>query len=421
MNAATPFDEVDLETWRARVAKTGRDRAALTHASLEGIEIEALYDRTPGPLSVPPRAGGTWTCIQTLPAAPERAAAVVAKLADAQVDGVWIEGPSVATILAALPRGLAAHVDAGERGGDAPPRATAWLHDPCAPGMPRTSATAAVEAALARQTPRSVRTWLCDGAVWHDAGATAVDEIAIVLAALLGALRRMGDRGISAGEASSTLLMRVGLGGDVLVDVAKIRALRGLWHACAHHLGVATAAIPVFARTGRRLRSRYDADTNLVRATLELFAAATAGADALVVEPHQPEDAGDGAHRWARNLAHLMRHESHLDAVDDPFAGAWAVESLTRSLAQAAWARVQALEATGGLWAAVDRGDVQRDVAAAAHRRRIAAATGTHPIIGVSRFPPKGRASPDVVVPTAAAGFGPLDLCAPFEAEGGAR
>lgn len=406
------FDDVDLDTWRAKLERDGRSAASLTHAGLDGIDVEALYDRVPArPVVVPPRAG--WACLQVLPAAPAQALAVARALPSAQVEGVWIASSDAAAIVAGLPAGLAAYVE----GDGVVPGATACVVDPCAPFGG--SAVRRIDAAIERAAARPLRTWLCDGTPWHDAGATAVDEIACVLAGVIGALRGIEARtGASPSEAAPALLMRVGLGGDVLVDVAKLRALRGLWHACAGELGIDTAAIPVHARTARRVRSRLDADTNLVRATYELFAAATTGVDAIVVEPHDG-GAADGSHRWARNLVHLMRHESHLGRVDDPFGGAFAIESLTRALADAAWRRVQEIERDGGLAAAVDAGDPQRRAAAAAGRRRAAIAAGTHPLVGVSKYaPPPPRETP--TVPDDA--FGPVDLCAPYEVvAGGAR
>lgn len=403
-----PFAEVDFDTWRARVEKDGRSLAALRHAGLEGVELEPLYDRLPArPLPVPPRARAQWACLQALPREPARAAAVAHRLVDVQIDGVWIEGSDAAAIAGTVSAGLAVFAES-----DAAPVGTpaAWGSDPWRPVA--ADVAGHTEAALARAVDRSTRTWFCDGAAWHDAGATAVDEVAIVLAGALGAIRRLSDRGVSADQAAGRLLLRVGLGGDVLVDVAKLRALRSLWHGCATQLGIAPGAVPLHARTARRVRSRRDVDTNLVRATYELFAAATAGADALVVEPHDRGSvADDGAYRWARNLAHLMRHESRLDVVDDPFGGSWAVESLTRALGERAWARVQELERQGGLAQALVDGSLVRTVEAAAEQRRAAIAAGTHPIVGVSKYPPPDRGAPT----DGATVDGALDLCAPYE------
>jgi methylmalonyl-CoA mutase len=233
-----------------------------------------------------------------------------------------------------------------------------------------------------------------DAAAWHDAGATAVDEVAI---ALVGAL-----------EKGAAVTVLVALGGDLPVELAKLRALRGLLHAC----GVPARVV---ARSGRRIRSRIDVDTNLVRAMYELFAAVCAGVDAVIAEPHDRATSPSAdSQRWATNLVQLMHHECGLAHVDDPFVGSWAIESLTRAVADAAWARARSIAARGGLAAVIADGSLAREVAEAAARRLAAIQSDAAPIVGVSKFPPPGRppVTPAPIVPD---GAHAIDLCAPFE------
>ena len=174
----------------------------------------------------------------------------------------------------------------------------------------RLDADAAIAEAVAlhRRAP-TVRTWCCDGTAWSDRGANAVLELAIVVAAALAAVRAGGTAGLA---------LRLGLGGELLVDVAKLRAARALWHACAQRLGIAPT--PEFhARSRRHLGAHDDVDTHLVHATLDGFAAALGGADTLAIERHDLRGpAAAGSRRWARNISHVLREECGLDRVDDP-------------------------------------------------------------------------------------------------------
>ena len=87
-----------------------------------------------------------------------------------------------------------------------------------------------------------------------------------------------------------------------------------------------------------------------------------------------------------------------------PAAGAGYIEALTDSLARAAWARFQALEAAGGVIAALESGLVLRQAEEAAEAR---AAAGEPRIVGVTAFPPESEAPIEVedapAVPAAAA------------------
>ena len=75
--------------------------------------------------------------------------------------------------------------------------------------------------------------------------------------------------------------------------------------------------------------------------------------------------------------------EAHVGRVADPAAGAGYVESLTDQLARAGWAKLQEIEAKGGLAAALVAGLVARDVEAAK------AARPEPRLVGVNAFPPE--------------------------------
>jgi methylmalonyl-CoA mutase len=81
--------------------------------------------------------------------------------------------------------------------------------------------------------------------------------------------------------------------------------------------------------------------------------------------------------------------------VADPGGGAWAVEALTRDLAEQGWAAFQAIEAAGGLAAALRNAHVHREVAATREARAKAIATRRLPLTGVSDYPLLNETTPD--------------------------
>ena len=449
------FPAIDEATWRARVEAAGVSLDALRSVTVDGPVVEPLY---PPALRTPPAWArrGAWLVAQSfalhpatdvldaLALAPDLELAwidatprlVAARDAAALRDVLRIVGARAVVVQVGVPHDAevmlraaasAARVELGAmRGG--------LVADPIGELARAGGLDVALDAALAGLDPLrrfaaahapGLRTVLACGLPWHDAGASAVDEVAAVLATTLAyASGRAAD-------VLGALVLRVGLGGDLLVDVAKIRALRWLVLALAHRLGAPElgATIPIHAHTARRTRSRTDPDTNLVRATVEAFAAAIGGADAIAVAPH---DGGAGAStRWARNVSHLLRHESHLDRVVDPTAGSGAIEALTESIARAAWARVQAIEEGGGIVAALRSGELQARVAITARARGEAVAEGKTPLVGVSKFAVRSDPARVVTLRDAAAAdpgawvervepLAPLVLAAPFETGGGA-
>jgi methylmalonyl-CoA mutase len=135
----------------------------------------------------------------------------------------------------------------------------------------------------------------------------------------------------------------------------------------------------------------------MLRTTIACFAAGVGGADVVTV---QPFDAALGlpdsfSRRIARNTQNLLVEEGHLGRVLDPAGGSWYVESLTESLAGAAWAWFTEIERAGGLAAALDSGLVRDRIAAAWDDRATRLAHRTDALTGVSEFPNLAEKLPD--------------------------
>jgi methylmalonyl-CoA mutase len=82
--------------------------------------------------------------------------------------------------------------------------------------------------------------------------------------------------------------------------------------------------------------------------------------------------------------------EANVGRVADPAAGSGYLEALTDQVARAAWEKLQAIEAAGGLAAALANGLVRREVDAAVTAR------GEPKILGVTAFPPTDEAPVEV-------------------------
>ena len=135
----------------------------------------------------------------------------------------------------------------------------------------------------------------------------------------------------------------------------------------------------------------------MLRTTIACFAAGVGGADVVTV---QPFDAALGlpdsfSRRIARNTQSLLVEEGHLGRVLDPAGGSWYVESLTESLAEAAWAWFTEIERAGGLVAALDSGLVRDRIAAAWDERATRLSHRTDALTGVSEFPNLAEKLPD--------------------------
>ncbi len=232
------------------------------------------------------------------------------------------------------------------------------------------------------------------GDVYHNAGATATQELGYVIATLVSYLEEMKTRGLAPEVVLPHVRLRLAVGSDYFMEIAKLRAARWLWSQVAAAYGVANAPIHLHASTSRWNKTTYDAHTNMLRVTAEAFAAVVAGVDSLHIGPYD-EIAGhtdEFSRRIARNLHTILREECGLDRVIDPAGGSSYIEWLTDQIAAKSWGIFQDLEQQGGMAAGLAAGTVQQAVAAVCKAKFQNIRRRKDKIVGVNMYPDlKGR------------------------------
>jgi methylmalonyl-CoA mutase len=230
-----------------------------------------------------------------------------------------------------------------------------------------------------------------DTRAYVDAGATPAQELAIAVTTAIAYLRACDAAGLEPTQAAAQIELSVAVGADQFIEIAKLRALRRLWSHVLGACGDAEAAgqTRVYARTSSRGLAAVDPWTNMLRATTGAFAAAVGGADGITVTTFDAPlgQAGGLGRRLARNTQMILLEESGLRRVADPGGGSWYVESLTDDLARTAWERVQAIEAGGGIVAALRSGMLAEGIAASTQQRTRELATRVRRLTGVNTFP----------------------------------
>ncbi len=300
---------------------------------------------------------------------------------------------------------------------------TAFNLDPLGTGL-RTGGDQG-EAALAAylftaQTTRDLpnaRYLRVDARIVHEAGASEAQEIAYALHSGIAYLRGLETRALGIADSARALSFAISVGPDAFIEAAKLRALRLCWARVLEASGAAPGdrAAHIHAFSSRRMMTRYDAWTNILRVSTAAFAAAIGGADAITTYPltdalGHPTAFG---RRVARNTQHVLAEECRLGHVADPAGGAWFVEKLTRELAERAWALMQQMEAH-----AAPLGLLRGQIAETLERRRTAIATRRETITGVTDFPLLGAQPPEYLATERrlpAGKFQPIRWAEPFE------
>lgn len=232
---------------------------------------------------------------------------------------------------------------------------------------------------------------------FHNAGATATQELAFTLASLADTYDQLTNDGLTIEQLVPKTMVSVSVGTSYFLEIAKLRALRVL---VARFLSAySTTVFPPFflhCQTSTFYDAKATPNTNLLRATTEAMAAVIGGCDALTVHPydtvlgisdsadHGTSDKGFSA-RIARNISILLKEESYLDKVADPSAGSYYIENLTHSLVESAWALFLKVENQGGFAKAVASEFIQTEIERA-YQAKVEAVRNGKVLVGVTKF-----------------------------------
>ena len=226
---------------------------------------------------------------------------------------------------------------------------------------------------------------------YHDAGANAIQELAIAVSTGAVYLREMTTRGLAVNQVAGRIHFFLSIGENFFMEIAKLRAMRMIWSQVVRAFGgdVEMQKIHLHARCASRNKTQLDPHSNILRATSEALAAAIAGVNSITVPPFDsPLGESDlFSRRIARNLQLILQDELRLTKLIDPAGGSWHIEKLTDQLAQAAWKMFQDIEATGGLLAALKEGQIQAGIDAVAQQRRRDLAQRKTVLVGSNMYP----------------------------------
>lgn len=215
---------------------------------------------------------------------------------------------------------------------------------------------------MAGKAPQ-LRTICAVGDTWHNSRSSAIQELAYVIASVVAYVEELKERGVEPEVSLPRIRIRLAVGSDYFMEIAKIRAARWLWSRVADAYGV-NAPVQIHASTSKWNKTAYDAHSNMLRVTSEAFAAVVAGVDCLHIGTY---DEISGMHtvfsrRISRNLHTILREECGFDQVIDPAEGSSYIEWLTDQVAGKAWALFQEIESSGGMIKALEEGTVQKAV-----------------------------------------------------------
>ncbi len=225
----------------------------------------------------------------------------------------------------------------------------------------------------------------------QEAGATAVQELGFTLADGLEYVRAASSRGLTIDEFAGRLSFFFAIGMNFFMEVAKLRAARLLWAriiAPFEPKKPGSSMLRTHCQTSGVSLTEQQPYNNVVRTAYEALAAVLGGTQSLHTNSFDEAIAlpTEDSARIARNTQLILAEETGITHVIDPLAGSYYVESLTASLAAAAWDLIQEVEGLGGMTKAVDNGMPKLRIEESAARRQAAIDRGEETIVGVNKY-----------------------------------
>ena len=227
----------------------------------------------------------------------------------------------------------------------------------------------------------------------HEAGATAVQELAFTIADGKEYVVRAMESGLDIDAFAGRLSFFFGIGMNFFMEVAKLRAARTLWWRVMDELGAQderSKMLRTHCQTSGVSLQEADPYNNVVRTTIEAMAATLGGTQSLHTNALD-EAIGlptEFAARIARNTQIVLAEETGITRVVDPLGGSYYVEALTAELVERAAEIMAEVEALGGMTKAVASGMPKRLIEEAAAARQARVDKGEDVIVGVNKYQP---------------------------------
>lgn len=187
-----------------------------------------------------------------------------------------------------------------------------------------------------------------DGRPYHNAGATAAQELGAMLSIAVGHLKMVEEARHHIAYALPHIGFATALDQDPIAGLAKMRALRFLWRRYQEERKVPTPVPAVIhVESSMRMMESGDVLSNITRTSLAAYAAITGGACSISLLPHTmalglPDES---ARRIALNSQLIMAYEGPSAISKHPNRHAADADSL----AAAAWTEFERFEKEGGV------------------------------------------------------------------------
>jgi methylmalonyl-CoA mutase N-terminal domain/subunit len=226
----------------------------------------------------------------------------------------------------------------------------------------------------------------------REAGATAVEEVALTFAGALCYLERARERGIDPDLLAPRVSFFWDVHNDFLEEVAKLRAARRLWaRLTRERLGCRDPRswlMRAHCQTAGVSLTAQQPLNNVARTAIQALAAVLGGTQSLHTNSLDEAFAipSEEAIKIAVRTQQIVLEETGVADVVDPFGGSYYVESHTREIEERALELIERIDEMGGMIPAIESGFANQIIADSAWEQQQKLEARERVIVGVNEF-----------------------------------
>jgi methylmalonyl-CoA mutase N-terminal domain/subunit len=226
----------------------------------------------------------------------------------------------------------------------------------------------------------------------REAGSTAAQEVAFTFANAIAYVEAATASELDVNRIGRRLSFFFAAHNDFLEEVAKFRAARRLWARIMRDRFGATdpraQQLRFHTQTAGSTLTAQQPDNNIVRVAIQAMAAVLGGTQSLHCNGRDEALAlpTEESARIALRTQQIIAHETGATNTVDPLAGSWALEARTNEIEEEARQTLDRIRSIGGTLAAIEAGQIQREIQESAYRAQQAIDAGAQVVVGVNRY-----------------------------------
>jgi methylmalonyl-CoA mutase N-terminal domain/subunit len=226
----------------------------------------------------------------------------------------------------------------------------------------------------------------------REAGATAVEEIALTLSNGIAYVQAAVDAGLEVDTFAPRLSFFFNAHSNFFEEIAKFRAARTLWAEFMrerfHAKNPDSWKLRFHSQTAGSTLTAQQIENNVVRTTIEAMAAVLGGTQSLHTNGKDEALAlpTEESARTALRTQQIIAHESGIADTVDPLAGSYFVEYLTNQLMTRSRSLIDEIDLLGGGVRAIEQGFYQDRIAQSAYEYQKRVESKEEIVVGVNAF-----------------------------------